>query len=233
VDFKKFCEYQDKHRQEYNELSAQLRKANNGIYSLPIASSRPDVVWFNNRVPGMSATNVENITYVETMMRKVMRTTYDFFKKNFPGFEKSFILDSASQVGTRGGRRLIGEYVYTGQDMAKGVIHKDTVAVLPSTKGAPFEPSPDSESGRGYIPYRSLLPKNINGLMVACRAFSADMTANDAFNWIPHCIAFGEAAGTAAALAVKKSIQPRDVLYSALQKQLLSQGVLLPGVKKA
>jgi len=66
--------------------------------------------------------------------------------------------------------------------------------------------------------------------MVACRAFSSDMITNDTFNWIPHCIAFGEAAGTAAAIAVKNSIKPREVNHVILQKQLLSQGAILPGV---
>lgn len=232
VDFNRFCEYQEAHRQQYNELMGQLRKASGGIHVLPIASSRADVVWFNNRVPGLSATNVEHLSRVETDMRQVMRTTHDFFRKNIPGFEQSFILDTASQVGTRGGRRMIGEYIYSEKDMVSGFIHGDTIGVFPSTKGAPAEPPPPGESPRGYVPYRSLLPKNIDGLLVACRAFSSDMIANDAFNWIPHCIAFGEAAGTAAALAVKRSIEPRKVPYGALQERLLSQGVLLPGVKK-
>jgi hypothetical protein len=232
VDFNKFCEYQEANRQRYNEMMGELRKACGGMYVLPIASSREDVVWFNNRVPGVSTTNVEDLTRVEVDMRKVMLKTHDFFKKNFPGFQKSFILDSASQVGTRGGRRMLGEYVYTQADMLNGKIHDDTIAVFPSTKGSPAENPPAGECTRGYVPYRSLLPRKTDGLMVACRAFSSDMHTNDAFNWIPHCIAFGEAAGTAAALAVKARIQPRDVDYGALQKQLLSQGVLLPGVKK-
>ena len=56
------------------------------------------------------------------------------------------------------------------------------------------------------------------------------MITNDTFNWIPHCIAFGEAAGTAAAIAVKSNIKPREVNHLTLQKQLLSQGAILPGV---
>jgi hypothetical protein len=231
VDFAKFCAYQDQNRREYNELMGELRKMAGGIYVLPIASSRPDVVWFNNRVPGLSTTNVDHLTRVEVDMRKVLRTTHDFFQKKIPGFEKSFILDTASQVGTRGGRRMIGEYVYNQADMVSGVVHPDTIAVFPSTKGAPSIDPPAGESKRGYIPYRSLLPRKMDGLLVACRAFSSDMYANDTYNWIPHCIAFGEAAGTAAAISVKSRIQPRDVDYGVLQARLLSQGVLLPGVK--
>jgi hypothetical protein len=117
--------------------------------------------------------------------------------------------------------------------MVSGKVHTDTIAVFPSTTGAPSGDVPSSEDRRGYIPYRSLLPRKMDGLLVACRAFSADMYANDTYNWIPHCVAFGEAAGTAAALAVKAGIQPRNVDYGALQERLLKQGVLLPGVKRA
>lgn len=231
VDFNRFCEYQESNRHRYNELMAELRKENGGIHVVPVASSRDDVVWFNNRVPDLNAANVEHLTQVEVRMRKVMRATHKFFLENIPGFEKSFILDSASQVGTRGGRRMVGAYVYSQNDLASGVIHEDTIAVLPSTKGSPGSGPPRDECHRGYIPYRSLLPRDVDGLLVPCRAFSSDMITNDTFNWIPHCIAFGEAAGTAAALAVKQGITPREVDHVTLQKQLLSQGVILPGVK--
>jgi hypothetical protein len=180
----------------------------------------------------MSATNVENLTTVELRMRKVVRVTQRFFKENMPGFENCFILDTASQIGTRGGRRMIGEYVYNEKDMRSGFVHEDTIAVLPNTDGAPGGDIRSGDARRAYIPYRSLLPKDVDGLMVACRAFSADMVANDAFNWIPHCVALGEAAGTAAALAVKSGIKARDVDYGALQSQLIRQGVLLPDVKR-
>jgi hypothetical protein len=69
--------------------------------------------------------------------------------------------------------------------------------------------------------------------MVACRAFSSDDVTNTHYNLIPHCIAFGEVAGTAAALAVKARVEPRKVNVPALQEQLLKQGVLLPGVEVA
>jgi hypothetical protein len=78
-----------------------------------------------------------------------------------------------------------------------------------------------------------LLPKEMDGLLVACRAFSSDIPANDAYNWIPHCIAFGQAAGAAAAIAIKNGVRPRDVDIGTLQASLLKQGVLLPGVKIA
>ena len=231
VDFDKFCEYQEANRTEYNELINELKKVNGGIHVIPIATNRPDVVWFNNRVQGRDPLNVEHLTSVEVNLRKTVRLTHDFFKRNIPGFEKSFIMDTASQVGVRGSRRMKGEYVYTLQDLQNGKVHADTIGVFPSTRNAPDD-LPPGEPARGYVPYRCLIPYDVDGLMVACRAFSSDMAANDTFNWIPHCIAYGEAAGTAAAIAVREGVQPRAVNYARLQKQLLKQGVLLPGVPR-
>jgi hypothetical protein len=232
VDFKKACAFQEADRPRYNELMGQLFKET-GMHVLPIASHRNDVVWVNNRVPNLSATNVEHLTQVEVEMRKVMRKAHEFYRTHVPGYEDSFILDTASQTGTRGGRRMVGEYVYSAEDMTAGTVHPDTIGVFPNTRNAPMSDAPEGECARGYVPYRSLLPKETGGLLVACRAFSSDTLANDTYNWIPHCIAFGQAAGTAAALAVKAGIEPREVDYGVLQQTLLRQGALLPGVPRA
>ena len=232
VDFNNYWEFHETNRQRHDELMAGLRTLTGGILVIPMATSREDVVWFNNFLPGLIATNVDHLTSVEVKVRKIMRATHDFFKKHVPGFEKSFVMDTASQIGTRGGRRMIGEYVYTAHDMRSGAYFDDTIAVFPATTGAPFADVPEGHSRRGYIPYRSLVPRNMDGLLVACRAFSSDVVANNWFNWIPHCIAFGEAAGTAAAIATKTGVKAREIDYGTLQDQLLRQGVLLPGVKR-
>ena len=78
------------------------------------------------------------------------------------------------------------------------------------------------------IPYRSLVPLKIENLLVAGRCFASDPFANDLLNLIPFCVAMGEAAGTAAAIALKESIQPRKVNIKAVQKRLIEQGVWLP-----
>ncbi|HSW56889.1 MAG TPA: FAD-dependent oxidoreductase [Dehalococcoidales bacterium] len=232
VNFDKFCAFTEANRKKYSELMSQLAQETGGTRVLPIASSRNDVVWFNNWAAGLSSTNVEHLTMVEVRMRKVVRVTHRFFKEHMPGFENCFILDTASQIGTRGGRRMMGEYVYNESDMRSGVVHEDTIAVFPTTTGAPATDIPHGDAARAYPPYRSLLARNMDGLLVACRAFSSDIVANDAFNWIPHCVAFGEAAGTAASIAVKSGVRLKDVDYGTLQSRLLSQGVLLPGVKR-
>lgn len=91
--------------------------------------------------------------------------------------------------------------------------------------------------GRKLEGYYNAEPSNlkgVEGLLVACRAYSSEYQHNEYFNLIPHCIAFGQAAGTAAALAVKLGIKPRDIDFRLLQKHLVSQGVILyPGTRKS
>jgi hypothetical protein len=231
VDFNGYCDFKETNPEKHQELVDELKKLTDGIRIVPMVTIREDVVWINTWVPHLDAANVEHLTNVEVKMRKVMREMYQFYKKYMPGFKASYIYDTASQIGTRGGRRMIGEYVLSIDDMRSGKIHKDTIAVFPGTVGSPINALPPGYSSRVYVPYRCLVPRELDGVLVACRAFSSDIPANNAFNWIPHVIAFGEAAGTAAAIAVKANIQPRVVEYRVLQDQLLRQGALLPGIK--
>jgi hypothetical protein len=78
------------------------------------------------------------------------------------------------------------------------------------------------------MPYRALVPKKIENLLAAGRCFSSDPAANNVLNWIQQCIPMGQAAGTAAALAVKSGITPRKVNVPVLQENLIKQGVPLP-----
>jgi hypothetical protein len=105
-------------------------------------------------------------------------------------------------------------------------IYKDTIAVFPDLDRG----KESMEHPLMYIPFRSLLPPKTENLLVACRAFSSDALVQEFFNLIPHCIAFGEAAGTAAALAVKDRIRVRDVNFDTLRDRLIKQGVILPDV---
>ncbi len=221
-DFKKYNDFREKDPKKVQELMGELGKAA-GTFFLPIAGHRNDVVWVNNWIPGLSSTNVEDLTKLEVSVRRMMRIGHDFMRKNFPGFENSFILDTASQTGTRGSRRLVGEYVVTGDDMNSSRKFDDTIAVIPKI-------GPPSGDTCSYIPYRALVPVRVEGLLVAGRSFSSDKIANDSMNLIPHCCAMGEAAGTAAALAVKQGISLRKLDYKILQKTLVKQGAVLPGI---
>jgi hypothetical protein len=224
-DYQKYCDFREANPEKAQELSKEMAELV-GTRLAPLPSHRNDVMWVNNWIPNLDNLNVEHLTELEVSMRRMMRTGFDFMKKNMPGFENSFILDTASQTGTRGGRRVIGETRITQDDLKNATMYDDTIAVFPRM-------GPPSETGGRftYIPYRCLVPAKIEGLLVAGRSFSSDGAANNMANLIPHCICMGQAAGTAAALAVKQGVQPRQVEYGKLQKILMDQNVLLPGVE--
>ncbi|HUT67587.1 MAG TPA: FAD-dependent oxidoreductase, partial [Dehalococcoidales bacterium] len=128
---------------------------------------------------------------------------------------------------TQGGRRIIGEYTVSEKDLETDEVFPDTIAVLADNDYHEIS----ARHPTLCIPYRCLVPKRVDGLLVAGRAFSSSDTINESFNIIPHCIAYGQAAGTAAAMAAKADIQPRKVDYKALRSNLVKQGVNLPEIK--
>ena len=218
VDFLEYSNFRHSEPQAFRTLMAEVREAA-GFDAFPLPTHRDDQVWVNNWVLGRNCLDVDDITWTEVAVRKAMLKVHEVLKRKMPGFEKSFILDTASQLGTRGSRRLIGEHVVTEEDVRSGVVFPDTIAMIP-----PFHVKTPPKA----IPYRSLVPIRVENLLVAGRCFSSDPFANDLLNLIPFCVAMGEAAGTAAALAVKDGVQPRKVDPGKVQKRLVEQGVWLP-----
>jgi hypothetical protein len=228
IDLAKYVNFWTSEPKKWQELRDEVDGIA-GFHVGPVPASREDVVWVNSFIKGRSPINVTDLTWVETAVRKAMLPVYEFYKKRLPGFENSYIYDSASQIGTRGSRRLIGEYVLTRDDVIARKKFNDIVAVFP--QGVPLGTTPDSSPDRHEnvgLPYRCLLPATLDGMLVAGRNFSSDQAANTMFNVIPHCVSMGEAAGTAAALAVKDKVKPRKVDYGKLRARLRAQGVAVP-----
>ncbi|HUT68622.1 MAG TPA: FAD-dependent oxidoreductase [Dehalococcoidales bacterium] len=229
VDLEKAESFRKNNPEKFGELARECMKAGGFPgYFKSLLKNQESIVWCHNRFPNKSQVDVEELTRIEFEGRKKMMITYDFWKKNLPGFDKSFIVLSSPQLGTRSSRRLIGEYKLTKADLADNTPFEDTIAIFPDLDRG----QESLDHPLMYIPYRSLLPKNVDNLLVACRAFSSDEHVQEWFNLIPHCIAFGEAAGTASALALKAGVGVKNVDIKALQKQLAKQGVPLPDVKK-
>jgi hypothetical protein len=219
-DYQKLCDFREAEPEKHQKLMKELAEVA-GTRLLPLPSPRNDVVWINNWIPDLDCTKVEDLTTLEVAMRKIMLRGHAFLKQNVPSFENSFILDTAKQTGTRGARRLVGEYVVTADDIRSSQKHTDTIAIIPGH-------GPEGEDSFVYIPYRALVPVKVEGLLVAGRSFSSDAAANNMVNLIPHCIAMGQAAGTAAALALKNGVSLRKVDYKELQQALIRQNVPLP-----
>ena len=225
VDLKKYYDYRKSNTKELNEKMRELMKlGGHPRFMTSNLKNQDRVVWCFPRYANSSQIDVDELTRVEFLGRKEMMITHDFFKKHYPGFENSFIVLSNPQLGTRGARRVVGEYVVSEKDMNTDKPFEDTIAIFP-----------DVDRGKNsikypvtYMPYRSMIPRKVDNMLVACRAFASEAIVNEYFNLIPHCIAFGQAAGTAAAQSISSGVDLRKIDIKALQASLKKQGVILP-----
>jgi hypothetical protein len=140
--------------------------------------------------------------------RERMMNLLAFARENLPGFENAKMLGAAEQMGIRQTRLLQGEYVVTKDDIKSRRHFADSVC-----RGRDY-----------YTPYRALLPKGIDNLIVAGRHYSVESEAQKMSREIPPCMAQGEAAGVAVALALSGGTALRDVDARAIQKQMRAQG---------
>jgi hypothetical protein len=230
VHFLKVDDFRKTRPAEWDGLMRELAgRGGHPFFMRSNLKGQENVVWVHPRYAASSQTDVEELTRVEFLGREKMLLTHEFYKKHIPGFEDSFIVLSGPQLGTRGARRVHGEYMVTSRDLLSGEPFEDTVAIFPDLdRGEASLAHPHL-----FIPYRSLVPKGVENMLVACRAFSSDQEVNNFFNLIPHCVAFGEAAGTAAALSVNQGVSVRNLDYASLRRRLIAQNVPLPGAYPA
>jgi len=226
VNFMKVEDFRKTDPRRWGELMRDLmEKGGHPGFMRSNLKGQEKIVWVHPRYANSSQTDVEELTRVEFLGREKMLLTHEFFKKNIPGFEDSFIVLSCPQLGTRGARRVHGDYMVTSKDLLSNEPFDDTIAIFPDLdRGEASLAHPLT-----YIPYRSLVPRGVENMLVACRAFSSDQEVNNFFNLIPHCVAFGEAAGAAAALSLDQGTSVRNVDFQALRKRLIAQNVPLPG----
>ena len=185
-----------------------------GLNAVYYRTVRDGIVWCNNSVPTVDALDVEELTKAEKERRETALITLEFFRKNLPGFEDAFLLDTAPQLGTRGSRRLVGEHTLTKEEWMSEQPFPDVVAMSsPRTAGEPLI----------HIPFGCLLPEKLENLLAAGRCISVDPMVHSCVRLIPPCLATGQAAGTAAAMAVEQGVTPREIDRSKLQASLIQQ----------
>ncbi|MFV0426302.1 MAG: FAD-dependent oxidoreductase [Beutenbergiaceae bacterium] len=169
----------------------------------------PGVVWCN--APHMrhfDGTDPFSLTKAEFTARDRITEAVEFVRENLPGFERAHVLDTAPQMGVRQTRLLRGEYVMTKDDVTQRRHFPDTVA-----RGRDY-----------YYPYRSLLPTNVEQLLVAGRHYSATSEAQKASREIPPCMAMGQATAVAATVALKQDQRVRDVDPQLIQAGMRDHG---------
>ena len=164
----------------------------------------------------IDATKPEDLTYAELEGRKRVMAEVERLRQEVPEFAGAHVCHVADQLGVTESRRLQGEYVLRREDLDRKF--EDVVAVTGHwTKYDVLY----------HIPYRSLLPRELSNVLVAGRCISVDHRVHHATKEIPPCMATGEAAGTAAALALTTGVEPKQLDVQLLQRRLRERGAIL------
>ncbi|WP_420333658.1 FAD-dependent oxidoreductase [Roseibium sp.] len=210
VDTDKAVAFEFAEPEQYKKLDREARRRIGGAWGMWwLKTPIPGVVWCNcPHMPGYDGLSVEDMVASEIEGRERMMKLHAFAKENIPGFENATMLGAAEQMGIRQTRLLKGEYVVNKDDVKSRRYFADTVC-----RGRDY-----------YTPYRALLPKGIDNLIVAGRHYSVESDAQKLSREIPPCMAQGEAAGVAVALALDGNKPLRMVDYKAIQKQMRAQG---------
>ena len=194
----------------------------------------PGVVHFNTtRVVKKNPTDPFEVTEAETLARKQVYEIYEFMKKHADGLENSFLMMTAAEIGVRESRMIVGDYVLTERDCRACTKFEDAIAACnydidihnPEGSGTSHYYFPEGEYYT--IPYRSLIPKTVDNMLVAGRCISSDHGAQASYRIMPTVCCIGEAAGCAIALAVKDNISVRDINVKKLQDLLTKNGAFI------
>lgn len=210
VDVEKYNEIRPRINEIYRRAQAEGRIKNPRKDVLIFHSIHDGVLHFNStRITGKNPVNAAELTEAETEAREQVFELYEFMKSSIPGFENSRLLMSASSIGVRESRMIEGEYTLSAQDLMSCTAFEDAVAYGsynmdihdPIGGGTTHYHIPE---GKFYsIPLRCLIPKGTDNLLAAGRCISATHEAQAAIRIMPTVCCIGEAAGTAAAAAVK------------------------------
>src|SRR5712664_472130 len=180
----------------------------------------------------VSGINAEELSFGEVEGRRQCRDTFEFIREVTPGFERAYIAEIAPQIGIRETRRVRGEYMLTEDDVLDCADFPDAIGV----NGWPVEQHvagsvefrfQKKEKGTNQLPYRMILPLKVDNLLVAGRCASMTHGGQSAARVSGPCFAMGQAAGTAAHLALKEGILPRALGIELLQKTLEADGAYL------
>lgn len=194
-----------------------------------------DVTYHNmDMAYNVDPTDKRELTKATIGMRDMAVRMANFYRKYVPGYEDSYLLQTAQVIGIRDSRRIVGEYTITMDDVLSGRTFEDGIGRYGSVIDVHDKDGKKSlhlaevgGAGWFHIPYRALLPRGINSLLVAGRCISADYVAQGCTRSQAACMVTGQATGTAAALAIKAGVEPRNVNISELQKVLVSQNQLI------
>ncbi len=197
-----------------------------GAAIAPVVRGPHGVVNVNSiNIPMLSGLRPDDLTYAHVECHREIMAFVDFFRKYVPGCQDAYVLATGASIGVRESRRVLGEYVLTGADVLTARRFPDDV-----TRGFyPLDIHGADGTGDGAgarlrrsygIPYRCLVPRKIDNLLVAGRCISSDHIAHGSLRVMGTTTALGEAAGAAAALCIRERVPPRKLDFGLLAAAL-------------
>ncbi len=199
----------------------------------------PDVTRHcTDSVYGLNLADARDLSEGILRARRHIMQYVSFWRKYIPGYENAYLLQTADQLGIRETRRIVGDYVMTAEDVRNAAKFPDKIARggramnvhsedgwSAAAEGFSGKQWLETKGGRSYdVPYRCLLPRNVEGVVVSGRCISVDHMALGALRGEPLCMATGQAAGVAAALASQLKVTPRQLDVALVQHKLIEQG---------
>ena len=189
----------------------------------------------------VDGTDALQLSAAEAEGRRQAAHFLGFLRRDVPGFENAYLVDIPPQIGVRETRRVLGKYQLTEEDVlscasfddsigVNGWMVEEHVAGSVSFRWPHGTETPEGRAAsRGYnhLPWRMLLPRTMDNLLVAGRCASMTHGGQSAARVSGGCFVMGQAAGTGAGLALKLGKSPRDIEARTLQNQLKADGAFL------
>ncbi len=216
----------------------EARRLNDSLmYRIEFGSSRPEqvrgcdfgttaVVWGPGAAP-MDGVNADELSRAEVEARLQVYENLEEKKAQAPELAGAKIVETPPMLGIRQTRFIEGEYKLTAEDALSGRRFDDVVAIssCPIIHYYGYRRYLEHE---GFdIPYRCLVPRKVQGLLVAGRCISSEQQPYESFRAMAPVMAIGQAAGTAAALCCKEGVSPRELDVELLQRRLVADGAEL------
>lgn len=220
--------------EKYQTLKAEGKITNPREDVLIFPSLLDGVLHFNTtRIVKLNPTDIFDITKAEIQAREQVFEIYDFLKSNFEAFKNSELIMTANEIGVRESRMIDGEYVLTGQDLLQMKRFDDTIALgnydidIHNPEGTGTSHHYFSSGEYYNIPYRCLIPKGFDNLLVAGRCISVDHEAQASIRVMNIVCSIGHACGEAVALAFETNSNTKDIDVKILQKNLIKHGAII------
>lgn len=224
------------------DIISRLKKENQWPFPFEIFISqqtpqRGSFMINTTRICDVDGTDGRSVSKGMQAGRAQVHRLFRLMKEHFPGFSESRIREVATSLGVRETRRIVGDYVYTVEDLLQGREFEDTIGFsgynfdLPDPKNPSYQPMHGNERSIpklvAPIPYGVMVPQPVTNIICPGRAISTERQVLGVLRVMAPCYAMGEAAGVAATFVVRDGISYAEVNFASLRRKLREAGAIV------